>query len=138
MPQDGSAQFAKFLRIWRECALAMATVGSDARIHETRVVDRRELAPGVVLLGLAAPHLARATRAGQYVMAIPPGGEATAIALGIYEADGERASLLFFLTGKRTHELAGLRPGDALAVAGPLGNGFDLSGTPPHAAIVAG
>jgi len=71
-------------------------------------------------------------------MAIPPGGEATAIALGIYEADGERASLLFFLTGKRTHELAGLRPGDALAVAGPLGNGFDLSGNPPHAAIVAG
>jgi dihydroorotate dehydrogenase electron transfer subunit len=116
----------------------MATIRSDARIHQTRVLDRRELAPGVIVLGLLAPDLVRATRAGQYVMAIPPRGEATAIALGIYEAEGERASLLFFLTGKRTRELGELRPGDALALAGPLGNGFDVSGNPSNAAIVAG
>jgi dihydroorotate dehydrogenase electron transfer subunit len=116
----------------------MPTVHKDARVHETRVVDRRELAPGVILLGFAAPDLARATRAGQYVMAIPPSGEAAAVALGIYEAHGDRASLLFFLTGKRTHELAELRPGDSLAVTGPLGNGFDLSSNPSRAAIVAG
>lgn len=109
-----------------------------ARVHQTRVIERRELAPGVVLLGLAAPELVLATRAGQFVMAIPPGGEATAVALGIYEALGERASLLFFLTGKRTRELGELRVGDCVAVTGPLGNGFDLSGAPARAAIVAG
>ena len=43
-----------------------------------------------------------------------------------------------FSTGKRTHELAELRPGESLAVTGPLGNGFDLSSNPSHAAIVAG
>ncbi len=116
----------------------MPTIDCDSRVHETRVTDRSELAPGVILLGLNAPELARATRAGQYVMAIPPTGEAAATALGIYEAQGERASLLFFLTGKRTRELGELRPGDMLALTGPLGNGFDLSSKPRHAVIVAG
>ncbi|MGA8533856.1 MAG: dihydroorotate dehydrogenase electron transfer subunit [Candidatus Tumulicola sp.] len=116
----------------------MPTTQCDSRVHQTRVTDRCELAPGVILLGLHAPELVRATRAGQYVMAIPPTGEAAATALGIYEAQGERASLVFFLTGKRTHELGALRPDDALAVVGPLGNGFDLSGNPKHALIVAG
>jgi dihydroorotate dehydrogenase electron transfer subunit len=116
----------------------MATPQCDPRVHETRVSDRKELAPGVILLGLHAPELVRATRAGQYVMAIPHAGEASATALGIYEAQGKRASLLFFLTGKRTRELAELRPGDSLSVTGPLGNGFDLVGSPGHAVIVAG
>ena len=98
----------------------MPTIDCDSRVHETRVTDRSELAPGVILLGLNAPELARATRAGQYVMAIPPTGEAAATALGIYEAQGERASLLFFLTGKRTRELGELRPGDMLALTGPV------------------
>ena len=42
-------------------------------------------------------------------MAIPPSGEAAATALAVYEAEGKRASLLFFVTGKRTRELAELR-----------------------------
>jgi dihydroorotate dehydrogenase electron transfer subunit len=116
----------------------MPTIECDSRIHETQVIDRCELAPGVILLGFRAPELVRATRAGQYVMAIPPTGEAAATALGIYEAQGERASLLFFLTGKRTRELGELRPGDPLALTGPLGNGFDLSSNPKHAIVVAG
>ena len=116
----------------------MPAIDYDSRVHVTRVADRCELAAGVILLGLEAPELVRATRPGQYVMAIPPTGESAATALGIYEAQGARASLLFFPTGKRTHELAALRPGERLDVVGPLGNGFDLSGVPPHVAIVAG
>jgi dihydroorotate dehydrogenase electron transfer subunit len=71
-------------------------------------------------------------------MAIPPGGEAAATALGVYEAEGKRASVLFFVTGRRTRRLAELRPGDRLTMFGPLGNGFDLSGTHERVAIVAG
>lgn len=116
----------------------MPTIDFDSRVHVTHVIDRSELAPGVILLGLDAPEIVRATRPGQYVMAIPPSGVAAATALGIYEAEGKRASLLFFITGKRTRELGQLRPGDRLDVTGPLGNGFDLSSNPRHAAIVAG
>jgi dihydroorotate dehydrogenase electron transfer subunit len=114
------------------------TIDCDSRVHVTRVVDRCELAPGVILLGFEAPELVRATRPGQYVMAIPPTGEAAATALGVYEAEGKRASVLFFITGKRTRELGELRPGDRLDVTGPLGNGFDLSSNPRKATIVAG
>jgi dihydroorotate dehydrogenase electron transfer subunit len=117
---------------------SMPTVQMPARVHATLVVDRQQLAPGVVLLGLDAPALVRAALAGQYVMAIPPGAQAAATALGIYEADDRRASLLFFVTGKRTRELAELRPGDRLDVVGPLGNGFDLSGDLELVSIVAG
>jgi NAD(P)H-flavin reductase len=116
----------------------MPTSDAVSTVHSTHVLDRTELASGVILLGFNAPALVRATRPGQFVMAIPPSGEAAATALGIYEAEGTRASILFFITGKRTRELAELRPGDRLDLTGPLGNGFDLSGAPDDVAIVAG
>ena len=105
----------------------MATLDRYAAVHATTVIERRALAPGVVLVSLDAPKLASATRPGQYVMAIPPSAQTAATALAVYEAEGKRASLLFFVTGKRTRELGELRSGDRLDVVGPLGNGFDCS-----------
>src|SRR5271166_2423770 len=116
----------------------MTTLEVHGRVHTTAVIERRELAPGVVLLSLDAPALASATRPGQYVMAIPPSGETAATALAVYEAEGKLASLLFFITGKRTRELSELRSGDRLDVVGPLGNGFDCGGDARDVAIVAG
>jgi dihydroorotate dehydrogenase electron transfer subunit len=116
----------------------MVTLELGARVHATTVIERRELATDVVLLALDAPELVRATRPGQYVMAIPPTGEVAATALAVYEAEAKHASLLFFITGKRTQELAELRCGDPLAVVGPLGNGFNCSGDARDVAIVAG
>ena len=111
-------------------------------VRDVRVLDRTELAPGVVLIGLYDPQLVLVTKPGQFVMAIPPNGERAATALAIYEAQGERASLLFFVTGSRTRQLAELRPGDKLGITGPLGNGFSLAGDranmPEDVAIVAG
>jgi dihydroorotate dehydrogenase electron transfer subunit len=116
----------------------MATLNEHARVHATTIVERREPATDVVLLALDAPELARAVRPGQYVMVIPPSAQSAATALAIYEAEGKLASLLFFLTGRRTRELAELRPGDRLEVVGPLGNGFNCSTTANDIAIVAG
>lgn len=108
------------------------------RVHATTVLARREPAHGVILLALDAPELANATQPGQYLMAIPPSGEAAATALAVYERSGKHASILFFVTGKRTAELATLVCGDRLDVVGPLGNGFDCSGDARDVAIVAG
>lgn len=116
----------------------MAGIDLRARVHATTVIERRELATDVVLMTLDAPELANATRPGQYVMAIPPSAQAAATALAIYEAEGKLASILFFITGNRTRELAELRAGDRLDVVGPLGNGFDCSGDSGDVAIVAG
>jgi len=115
----------------------MEMLSAAARVHVTTVIGRRELAPDVIVLELHAPELGLATRPGQFVMAIPPSGECAATALGIYEAEKDRISLLFFVCGKRTSELASMRVGDRLDCSGPLGNGFDISrGT--NVAIVAG
>lgn len=116
----------------------MTTLDRNAAVHATTVIERRLLAPGVVALALDAPKLASATRPGQYVMAIPPSAQTAATALAVYEAEGKLASLLFFITGKRTRELSELRSGDRLDVVGPLGNGFDCSSGARDVAIVAG
>jgi len=107
-------------------------------VHVTRVLDRTQLAPGVILIGLHAPEVARVTRPGQFLMAIPPLGETIATALGIYEAAGDRISVMFFVCGPRTRELERLDVGDRLDVLAPLGNGFDLSKNAADVAIVAG
>ncbi|GAC1652590.1 MAG: dihydroorotate dehydrogenase electron transfer subunit [Vulcanimicrobiaceae bacterium] len=116
----------------------MPTLQSVAAVHSTRVLDRTELAQGVILLGLHAPELVHVTRPGHFVMVTPPMGETAAVALGVYEAQGERASIMFAVCGSRTRELAALGAGSKLDLFGPLGNGFDLAGEARDVAIVAG
>ncbi len=116
----------------------MPALERSPAIHRTVVSDRRAPAPGIVVLGLHAPELVRATHPGQFVMVVPPGGERAATALGVYEAEGERASLMAVVVGPRTRELAALAPGAPLDVLGPLGNGFDLDELGDDVAIVAG
>jgi len=107
-------------------------------VHETVVCDRREPAPGIVILGCRAPALARDVRPGQFVMVVPPSGERVSTALGVYEAAGERISLMLVVVGPRTRELALLDVGDPLAMFGPLGNGFALDALGNDVAMVAG
>ena len=116
----------------------MPALESSPTVHATVVCDRREPAAGVVILGLRAPELARDVRPGQFVMVLPPSGERVATALGIYEAEGDRVSLMLVIVGARTQELATLGIGDTLALAGPLGNGFDLDALGDDVALVAG
>jgi len=115
----------------------MPLVESSASVHATTVLDRSELAPNVVVIGLHAPELVAVTRPGHFVMMIPPSGERAAVALGIYEAEGDRASFMVLVCGPRTRELADVGAGEPLALFGPLGNGFDLN-QGQNVAIVAG
>jgi dihydroorotate dehydrogenase electron transfer subunit len=107
-------------------------------VHETVVCDRREPVPGVVILGCRAAELARDIEPGQFVMVVPPSGERVSTALGVYEAAGDRISLMLVVVGPRTRELSLLDVGDALAMFGPLGNGFALDGVGGDVALVAG
>jgi dihydroorotate dehydrogenase electron transfer subunit len=109
-----------------------------AAVCEAVLCDRREPASDVVIIGLSAPNIARNARPGQFVMAITPSGERVATALGIYEARGDRISLMLVVVGPRTRELALLEPGEKLGLIGPLGNGFDLDALGDDVALVAG
>lgn len=116
----------------------MTAISPGSGVFSATVTDRRQLSSDVVLLGFDAPEMVRVTRPGQFVMIVPPSGERASTALGIYEADGSRASILFFVVGPRTHELAQLREGDPISVTGPLGNGFWWDDGVRDVAIVAG
>ncbi len=91
-----------------------------------------------MILGCRAPSLAHTVRPGQFVMAIPPSGERVSTALGIYEAQGDRVSLMLVVVGPRTRELSLLDVGEGLTLFGPLGNGFDLDALGNDVALVAG
>ncbi len=120
-------------------AASMTAHAMQRRVHDAHVLDRTELAPDVVLLGVHAPEAARFTKPGQFAMVMLPGGENAAVALGIYEAHGDRVSFMFFVCGKRTHDLARLHIGDRISFYGPLGNGFLLDDVHSgDVAIVAG
>ncbi len=116
----------------------MPALEASPAIHQAVVSDRREPAPGTVVIGINAPLLAQSARPGQFVMAVPPGGERAATALGLYEIEGERVALMLVVVGPRTRELAALPVGAALDLFGPLGNGFDFDALGSDVAIVAG
>jgi len=116
----------------------MHTLERSPAVHRTVVCDRREPVSGVAVIGLRAPGLAAAARPGHFVMAVPPGGEQAATAMGIYEAADDRISLMLVVVGPRTRELAALPLGAGLDLLGPLGNGFDLDALGDNVALIAG
>lgn len=116
----------------------MPALETSPAVHATVVCDRREPVPGIVILGCRAPELSATVRPGQFVMVVPPSGERVSTALGIYEAQGDRISLMLVVVGPRTRELGLLGPGDGLDMLGPLGNGFDLDTLGRDVALVAG
>jgi dihydroorotate dehydrogenase electron transfer subunit len=116
----------------------MPALERPASIHEAVVGDRRAPAADIIVIGLRSPDLARAARPGQFVMVVPPGGERVATALGVYEVDDDRISLMLVVVGPRTRELASLGVGASLSLFGPLGNGFDLARLGDDVALVAG
>jgi dihydroorotate dehydrogenase electron transfer subunit len=138
MSQKGSVASPGVFLNFGEITDIMPTISPSAKVHSATVTDRDELAPGIVRIGFDAPALASVTKPGQFVMVVPPSGEAAGTALGLYEADGRRASLVFFVVGPRTRELANLREGERLDLVGPLGNGFTLPPEARDVAIVAG
>ena len=93
---------------------------------------------GVVVIGLEAPELARTARPGQFVMAVPPAGERAATALGVYEAQGGRVSLMLVVVGPRTRELASLPVGASSICSDRSATVSTSQRSAPTPALVAG
>lgn len=111
------------------------------------VLENVAVARGTYRLRLEIPALAAAIRPGQFVM-IRPGAEGADDPLlgrpfALYDVIDDPAGvpraidLVYLVVGRGTASLARRRPGERLAVWGPLGNGF---GPPPAgpALFVAG
>ncbi|MGH2585286.1 MAG: NAD-dependent dihydroorotate dehydrogenase B electron transfer subunit, partial [Dehalococcoidia bacterium] len=97
------------------------------------MIERRPLAPGLILLWLSAPDVSRGARPGQFVMVHPTGtlDPFLARALWIHRLrdgeDGEELALLIEVMGRGTALIAEAAPGQRLTVTGPLGRPLPLA-----------
>lgn len=116
-------------------------------VHATvAVLENVRLARDTYRIRLHCPELARALRPGQFLMLRLPGsndpllGRPFALYDTVLDTSGEAAAVdvVYLVVGKLTGLLKDVKAGAAVAVWGPLGNGFpDL---PPleHVGLVAG
>ena len=122
------------------------TSAATGRCHErVAVVAHRLIADRTWRIRVESPALAAAALPGQFAMLRLPGRTDPLLArpLAVYDVffgpDGQPryVDFVYAVHGRFTTALAGLPPGEELAVWGPLGNGFD---PPPvgHLVLVAG
>lgn len=109
--------------------------------EKSTVLQREELAPGVIRLAMQTQHIAENAKPGQFVM-VRAGENLDPLlrrpfSIHRVTRDGQ-LSLLFKVVGKGTSQMASLAPGDEINLIGPLGNGFNLQPAGPFCMIGGG
>lgn len=87
------------------------------------IQNKQQLAPGITLLVIEAPPIARAAAAGQFAVVIADEqSERIPLTLADWDADAGTITLIFQEAGASTKKLGSLNPGSEIAhVLGPLG-----------------
>ena len=98
------------------------------KIIKEKILSNLQTAPGHFELKIAAPWLAKESRAGQFVM-VKPRNETTdpllRIPLAIHSRNEKGISLLYKVVGPGTEILSCRKKGEIIDLLGPLGNGFN-------------
>jgi dihydroorotate dehydrogenase electron transfer subunit len=107
------------------------------RLAGAELVERREVLPGMFLAAWHAPPVVAGARAGQYVhvRATDPGGLPRRIPFPIATAEAA-TGVLTLLTGS-SGWAGGVRVGDRVEIAGPLGRPFEVDSRSRHLLLVA-
>ncbi|HWQ20837.1 MAG TPA: sulfide/dihydroorotate dehydrogenase-like FAD/NAD-binding protein [Methanotrichaceae archaeon] len=85
------------------------------------IVDKERLGPGLILIKVSAPKMARKARPGQFAI-VRADEQSERIPLSIAGWDDETVSMVFQEIGTSTRKLGALNKGDMiLNLAGPLG-----------------
>jgi len=87
------------------------------------IVDRRDLAPGIHLLEVKAPLIAKKAKAGQFIMLmINEKGERIPLTMADWNPSKGTVTVIALEAGKTTMQLGTLKKGDQLrSFVGPLG-----------------
>jgi len=102
------------------------------------LVARREVASGMFVLTLEAPHVADSVGAGQFVNLGWSPGPLLRRPFSVYRTDGDRIEVILKAVGAGTAHMLQMKPGEVISCLGPLGRGFDLSTGPKTVALVSG
>lgn len=95
---------------------------------DAHVTGMRQVARGMFVIGMRAPEIAGAVRAGQFVNLGWAGGPLLRRPFSVYRADGESIEVVLKAVGAGTSELLAMEPADRVSCLGPLGRGFDFAG----------
>lgn len=109
-----------------------------AKLYSSKVLSHRPVSTGVFLLKVLYEGPAEA---GQFFMLRAWGAaEAPLLSrpISVHDCEDGILSFLYEVRGVGTAKLAALRPGDALSLTGPCGNGFPVSDIKGTVAVVSG
>lgn len=89
-----------------------------------KIVEKRELGPGIKLIKVLAPEIARKAKAGQFViLRVDSVGERIPLTLADWDAKEGTITIVFLEVGVSTKKLGRLNNGDVIPdLLGPLGN----------------
>jgi dihydroorotate dehydrogenase electron transfer subunit len=106
----------------------------------TPVIASRQVMPGVFHLKLKAPAIASLARPGQFAMLGCGPDVLLRRPFSFHDANGEtdEVAFLYGVVGRGTRWLSQLKPGDAVDILGPLGNGFTIQQDSKNILVIAG
>ena len=107
-------------------------------LTDARLVERRQVARDMWVLGFAAPDIAAAVKAGQFVNLGMRPGPLLRRPFSVYRAEAGRVEVVLKAVGVGTSQLLALREGDAVSCLGPLGRGFALDSSAQTVALISG
>lgn len=81
------------------------------------------------VLAMHAPEIASAVRAGQFVNLGWSSGPLLRRPFSVYRAEGDTIEVVLKAVGVGTAQLLGMEIGDRVSCLGPLGRGFEISGS---------
>ncbi len=112
---------------------------SSPRLVTAEVTRSEDAAPGVAVLSLRAPEIARTVRPGQFIH-LTTGDASTLLRrpFSVARVVGDELILLYRIVGVGTQWMRARRPGDPLDVLGPLGRPFTLRTDAAHVLLVGG
>lgn len=107
---------------------------------KTAVLENAKISNDIFRIKFRAPQLAKEGKPGQFIEVLCAGQGAPFLRrpFGIHSVNVEKGEASFLLKriGRGTEILSFLKPGDALDIVGPLGNGFDIKKGKMH--LIAG
>lgn len=93
------------------------------------VTGRRQVARGMFVLGFHAPEIATSVRAGQFVNIGWTPGPLLRRPFSVYRAEDEHIEVVLKPVGVGTEQLLAMEIGDRVSCLGPLGRGFEMTGS---------
>ena len=88
------------------------------------------------VIGIRAPEIATTVRAGQFVNLGWGRGPLLRRPFSVYRTDGVQVEVVLKAVGVGTSQLLGMRVGDRISCLGPLGRGFEITGS--RALLISG